>query len=235
MTTRRDILLSAACVATAGAAYAFTPRRRISLLGAGRKLEDVVPRTIGDWASQDVTDLVAPKIEGSLVTKLYNQTVGRVYTNARTGTEIMALLAHGDTQSDDLQLHRPESCYPAFGFWIRSSQVVDLKIFGSVTVPSRRLVAEAPERRESIIYWSRLGEYLPLDRRQQQFDRMATAFNGNIADGLLTRFSIVNPDIEASFRTMEGFIPQLVRSVAPPDRPVLIGTTRSAELVADGV
>jgi EpsI family protein len=146
----------------------------------------------------------------------------------------MTLLAHGDTQTDDLQLHRPESCYPAFGFSIKSSVVTNFEILGPVTVPSRHLVAEAPDRRETIVYWSRLGEFLPVDRKEQQLDRMATAIRGNIADGLLTRFSIVGADSDGAFKALEDFIPQLVRSVARPDRAILIGTTRSLQMAAAG-
>jgi EpsI family protein len=234
MMNRRDALVGAACLAAACASYALTPRRRVTLLGADRKLEDVVPRAFGDWTSQDVTDLVAPKIEGSLISRLYNQTVGRIYTSGRTGVQVMTLLAHGDTQTDDLQLHRPESCYPAFGFSIKSSVVTNFEILGPVTVPSRHLVAEAPDRRETIVYWSRLGEFLPVDRKEQQLDRMATAIRGNIADGLLTRFSIVGADSDGAFKALEDFIPQLVRSVARPDRAILIGTTRSLQMAAAG-
>ncbi len=235
MITRRDALVGSACLAAAGASYGLTPRRRVSLLGSNRKLESIVPIAFAEWTSQDVSDLVAPKVEGSLVAKLYNESLGRVYTNSVTGFQVMALLAHGDTQTDDLQLHRPETCYPAFGFTIRSSSVFDLIIHGPVSIPSRRLVADAPERRENIVYWSRLGEYLPISRQQQQVDRMATAFQGNIADGLLSRFSVVDSDTTRAFAVLEGFIPKLVLSVAKSDRAALIGTDRAKQLVAESV
>ena len=65
-----------------------------------------------------------PTASDSLAAKLYGETVGRIYTQASTGAEIMMLLAHGDTQSNDLQLHRPEVCYPAFGFAISNSTAI---------------------------------------------------------------------------------------------------------------
>ena len=117
MISRRELFLAGACAIGAGAAYALVPRRHVSLLGAA-SVASIVPRMIPGWTSRDVTDLVAPKIENSLAARLYGETVGRVYQNPTTGAEIMMLLAHGDTQSDDLQLHRPEVCYPAFGFAI---------------------------------------------------------------------------------------------------------------------
>ncbi len=235
MIGRRDLIVGTACLAGAGVAYALQPRRHVSLLERGRTVEEIVPRAFTSWKSQDVTDLVAPKIEDSLASRLYGETVGRVYRNGDTGEEIMMLLAHGDTQSEDLQLHRPEICYPAFGFSISQSAITEVGLAPRVTLPSRRLVAEAPDRRETIVYWSRLGEYLPLDRRQQQLDRLRTAMKGDIADGLLARFSMLGADSTAVVGVLERFIPALVRAVAADNRDVLIGSQRAAALAATGI
>lgn len=231
MIARRDFIVGSACLAGAGVAYAMAPRRHVSLLARGRTVEQTVPRVFGSWVSQDVSDLVAPKVEDSLASRLYGETVGRVYRDD-TGAEIMMLLAHGDTQSDDLQLHRPEICYPAFGFSISQSAVAQLALAPGVTLPCRRLVADAPDRRETIIYWSRLGEYLPLDRKQQQFDRLRTAMKGDIADGLLARFSMLGGDPSAAVVVLEKFIPALIWAVSPDHRDVLIGSRRAAALGA---
>jgi EpsI family protein len=232
MIGRRDLIVGAACLAGAGVAYALQPRRHVSLLERGRTVEEIVPRAFASWKSQDVTDLVAPKIEDSLASRLYGETVGRVYRNGETGEEIMMLLAHGDTQSEDLQLHRPEICYPAFGFSISQNAVTNVGLAANVAIPSRRLVAEAPDRRENIVYWSRLGEFLPLDRRQQQLDRLKTAMQGDIADGMLARFSMLSADSVAAVAVLQRFIPLLVRAVAPDQRDVLIGSQRAAALAA---
>jgi EpsI family protein len=232
VTNRRAFLIGAAGVAGAGLAYALKPRRRVSLLPPGVRVDGIVPRAFGDWVSQDVSDLVAPKTEDSLAARLYGETVGRVYTRGRDGAEIMMLLAHGDTQSDDLQLHRPEICYPAFGFAISHSEPLAVRIAGDVSVPSRRLLASAPGRQETIVYWSRLGEFLPTDRKQQQWDRMLTAMHGVIADGLLARFSMIGLDPAACQTVLTTFIAELVLAVAAARRPILIGAGRAAQLAA---
>jgi EpsI family protein len=231
MTARRDLLIGAACLAAGAAAFGLKPRRRVSLLGAA-KLDQIVPRRFGDWTSRDVTDLVAPKTEGSLVAKLYGETVGRIYHQAPTGTEVMMLLAHGDTQSNLLQLHRPEVCYPAFGFEIASSTPYQLPLSGGVTVPSRRLVAIAPDRQENIIYWSRLGEFMPTDGVQQRLDRLTTAMSGYVADGLLARFSALGTDPAPAFAAVASFIGQLVLAVPADQRIGLIGARRAGQMAA---
>ena len=59
---------------------------------------------------------VAPETPDSLAARLYGETVGRIYRQQSTGDQVIMLMAHGDVESNELQLHRPEVCYPAFGF-----------------------------------------------------------------------------------------------------------------------
>lgn len=235
MNGRRDFLIGSACMAAAAAAVALVPRRHAPLLAPGAKLADVVPRAFQGWSSRDVSDLVAPKEEDSLAARLYGETVGRIYSNPGSPGEIMMLLAYGDTQSDDLQLHRPEICYPAFGFAISQSASMAMGLTPEVSLPSRHLVAEAADRRETILYWSRLGQYLPLDRKQQQLDRLFTAMKGEIADGVLARFSVAGREPDQALSIMKAFVPGLVRAVSARSRDVLIGTERAAALRAAGV
>jgi EpsI family protein len=225
---RRDLLIGAACLFGAGAAYALEPRRRVSLLG-GRSLAALIPSQFAGYSARDVSDLVAPR-EDSLSSRLYGQTVGRVYRSAAGGPEIMMLLAHGDTQNDDLQLHRPEICYPFFGYAITLSQVLEVPLASGVTLPCRNVIAQSPDRREDIIYWSRLGEFMPIDHRQQQVDRLRTAMSGDVADGILSRFSVSEAEPEAARAAMLAFIPALVRAVPANARSVLIGSTRATDL-----
>ena len=58
MIGRRDFIFTAGCVAAAGGAWALTPRRRVSLLGA-RRLTNIVPTSFPDWTSTDTSDLVS--------------------------------------------------------------------------------------------------------------------------------------------------------------------------------
>jgi EpsI family protein len=233
MIARRDFIIAAACMGAAGAAYGLTPRRRLSLL-AGRSLARIVPSAFGQWTSEDVTDLVAPAAEGTLASRLYGQTVERKYRRASSDTEIMMLIAHGDTQTSELQLHRPEVCYPAFGFEISANRATLLPLSGAVTLPARSLVAEAPQRRENIVYWTRLGEFLPVNGREQRADRLKTAFTGVVADGVLARLSIVAADPLSAFESIQGFVPDLITAMAASSRAVLIGTARAEAMAAAG-
>jgi EpsI family protein len=231
VTSRRDLLIGAACLVAGGGAYALQPRRRASLLGTA-KLSGIVPAQFGDWTSTDVSNLVAPSEADSLAARLYGQTVERVYRQGDTGAEVMMLLAWGDTQTNELQLHRPEVCYPAFGFTIGDNHPVLLTIARGVDLPARHLVATAPDRRETIAYWTRLGEYTPVSENQQRLDRVRTALHGVIADGLLARFSVMNTDPASAYPTLDQFIAAFIGATAPGDRPALIGTARARALAS---
>ena len=234
MIARRDIFIGGACLAAVGVAYGLEPRQRVSLLGQGM-LEQILPTTVADWTSRDVGDLAAPATQDSLAAKLYGQLVQRVYQQASTGAEVMMLMAHGDSQTNELQLHRPEVCYPAFGFQLSGDKSAQILLARGVELPGRQLTANAPGRQENIIYWARLGEFLPISGNEQRLDRIRTAMRGVVADGLLARFSLLGSDPTAAFATLEGFVPQLLKAVAANRRPALVGTQIANAMTAAGV
>ncbi len=233
MIGRRDVLLGALCVGGAVAGTALKPRREVRLLTSG-KLADVVPAAFGTWRSENVGDPYAVNGEGTLSAKLYNELLVRQYVNIDTGVGVMMLMAYGGRQSDELQLHRPEVCYPAFGFNVTRNEPLTLPISRTVSVPARRLAAEAEGRIESIIYWSRMGELLPQDGGEQRSARLKIAMQGIIPDGLLSRFSMTGVDPQLEWSAIEGFVAELMGAVAPARRNILIGSERANALARDG-
>jgi EpsI family protein len=191
---------------------------------AHESLDQMSPTAFGDWSGRDVSNLVAPKTPGDLASRLYDQTVERVYEHRVSGAQIMMLLAHGDTQSNDLQLHRPEVCYPAFGFEIRANRRTAIPLGGGAQLPTTALVASAPGRLENIVYWTRLGEFLPTTESEQRIDRVKTALHGVVADGLLARFSLLGEDQDQATGTISSFIQAFIGSVVPANRAAFVGS-----------
>lgn len=228
---RRDLLIGGACLAAAGGAHLLRPSRNVALL-SGATLADVVPATFGEWTSEDVGDPLALNGPGTLSAKLYNELLVRVYTHQTTSDQVLALLAYGGRQTDELQLHRPEICYPAFGYNLVSNQPVALGLGSGISIPSRQLLAESSDRRESVLYWSRIGEYLPKTGGEQRDVRFKIALDGVIPDGLLSRFSTSSVDPKDAMKLFGTFIPALILAVAPQYRKVLIGTDRAAKLAS---
>jgi EpsI family protein len=228
MISRRNVVLGGACVAAAVAGTALRPRQEQPLL-TGAKLAEVVPAKFGRWVSEDVGDPYAINGEGTLADKLYNELVTRLYVDESSGTAVMSLLAYGGRQSDELQLHRPEVCYPAFGYNLVRNDATMLPLGSRATLPVRRLAAEAEGRRESIVYWSRMGEFLPQDGGEQRAARLRIAMQGVIPDGLLCRFSTAGDYPERDWPVIGRFIGELLAAVRPDMRKVLIGTQRAQQ------
>src|SRR5690606_22844000 len=109
------------------------------------------------WTKRDTNAIVVPESEDSLSARLYSQTLGRLYTRGDNDF-VMMLIAYGDTQNDTLQLHRPEVCYPAFGFELTQSSRTSIALDRNVSIPGRTLTASMPDRIEHITYWTRIGE-----------------------------------------------------------------------------
>jgi EpsI family protein len=231
MINRRDLLIGGACFAAAAGAEVLRPHKRVALLGSNQKLEDVIPKEFGVWKAHDAEGIVTPQSEDSLAARLYNQSVGRTYTGPGNST-LMLLIAYGNTQSDTLQLHRPEVCYPAFGFTLSENQPTQIAMGGGAVVPGRNLVAQSPGREERITYWTRLGEYLPTNNSEQRQMKFRTALAGIIPDGVLVRISNTEVDDASGFGLNARFASDLLKAVPPAVRPALITTAQARMLTA---
>ncbi len=225
---RRDVLMGGALFAAAGAAFAWTPRKRLVLLG-NRELEDVVPARIGDWQHVQSSDFVLPKSPGSLADRLYSQTLARLYRSP-TRLPMMVVIAYGAVQNDLLQLHRPEACYTAVGYTISASRRTTVPLGPKVALPVRELSATADQRLEQICYWTRIGDDLPTDGREQRWVKLQQQLHGYLSDGILVRISTVAPPEQAVFDELTAFAAAMVESLRPADRQILIGRPLAAGL-----
>jgi len=234
MTSRRSVIIGGACLAAAAAGVAAKPRRRVALIGSDQ-LQDIVPEAFGSWRSREVNDPLALNEEGTLAGRLYNQLLTRIYSQSETGVEIMLLMAYGAEQTNDLQLHRPEVCYPAFGFTLTRNEISAVPLPRGASVPARQLLAVASDRSESVLYWSRMGEFMPLDGPEQRIDRVKIAVQGVIPDGLLARFSMMTPtSSDHGWSVIRQFASDLVMAAPPKKRGALIGAERALALAAVG-
>lgn len=225
MMTRRNLLVGTACLAAGALSYGLKPRERISLLGA-KKMESIVPVTFPGWSAEISEGMVKPKTEG-LAAELYSEVVTRTYRGEADSADVMLLIAYGGIQSDLVQLHRPEVCYPALGFTIRSREVDSIQLPGGAALPIVRMVAAAGGRQEVVVYWTRVGEDLPTSNSDQRSILLQTSFKGIIPDGVLVRSSIVHEDAGEAFRILDGFIPSMLQAVSAENRRALIGTRPS--------
>lgn len=231
MIDRRDLLIGGACLVTAGSAAAMRPRERMSLVN-GAKLDKAVPKSFAGWQYRPSDAIVVPEDEDSLASRLYSELVTRLYTRGDSEF-VMMLIAYGDTQNDLLQLHRPETCYPAFGFVVSDSRAAEIPLGDGASIPGRTLVASSPGRVEHISYWTRIGEAMPVNGSEQRVAKLRAQFSGVIPDGVLVRLSTSMREPAESFALNARFAADMVRAVGPALRPALV-TTETARRVEAG-
>ena len=222
MIKRRDLVFGAMGLTALGIAEGLKPRKRLLLLKQGT-IAQALPKTFGDWSAEDSDNLVNPATAGKLTRALYSQLVMRVYSDAKINADVMVLAAYGDTQSDLLQVHRPENCYPAVGFTLKESKPDLLDLGGGAKLPIRRVVATTLERTENIVYWTRIGESLPRSGPEQRSQRIENSIKGFVPDGILMRNSLVGDSTEA-FRILDSFVPEMLRAIPAATRMAFVGT-----------
>lgn len=216
---RRKFALGLAFASIAGVAAARQPTRNIDYLGKN-KLDQVLPEKLGKWTFVSSSGLVVPP-EDQLARALYSQLLTRVYADP-SGAPIMLLVAQSASQTGILQIHRPEFCYTAGGYKLSPSMPHPVQLPGSV-LPALSISATRDARTEQIVYWTRIGNHMPVSWPQQ---RMAVAMDnlrGFIPDAIMVRVSTFGHDRAAALAVVDDFIRTLMESVAPPIRRVFVG------------
>lgn len=220
---RRDLLVGMACVSALGLAEWLRPRTPVVLMPPGGKLAQLVPDRLGPWVVGPDGEIVVPRTEGSLASRLYGDQLARIYYRAdQPNLPMMLSIAYGFRQSDALQLHRPEVCYPAIGFTVGSPRPMMLALAGG-GIPVVALTATMRDRVEDLIYWTRMGRRFPRNEAEQREMRFANAVEGLVPDGALVRVSAIrtNPDVPV-FGQVESFMQAMTGALGPAGRRVLL-------------
>ena len=217
--TRRRFALGLAFMSTAGVAAFRQPNVNLDYFGEN-KLVDVLPKQIGRWRFVTNSGLVIPP-EDQLSRALYSQLLTRVYSANDQSSPVMLLVAQSSSQTGILQIHRPESCYTAGGYSLSAVEphVVELP---SGPLETLSLQATNDIRTEQILYWTRIGEHLPANWRQQRMAVARDNLRRIIPDALMVRVSVINNDRAAAFATMDAFIQAMIESIRPQLRQAFI-------------
>lgn len=219
--SRRDLLFGGVMLGAAGVVYARTPRRAEMSIGPG-ELEKIIPLTIGPWRYETSSGLVLPPPD-QLADKLYSQQLTRVYVS-ENNIPIMLLMAYGDSQSGMLQVHRPEVCYPAGGYTLTRTRLIDLPLDDGRMIPAKRFSATSQARTEQLLYWTRIGDVLPVSWTAQRLAVMNANLHGIIPDGILVRVSAISSTPQGTDEALELFAREMVRAAGPRGERMLVGT-----------
>jgi len=215
---RRKFLIGAAFAGSAAAAYARTPRTIEDALGK-RKLDDIIPKKIGEWEFATVSGLVTAP-EDQLSKMLYSQLFTRVYVSPGKPS-IMMLVAQSASQTGVLQVHRPEVCYPAGGYSLSPVVEFDLPLTHG-RLRTNQLTASAGGSSEHIIYWTRIGQHMPISWAQQRWAVAGDNLRGIIPDAVLARISTQHPDRDEATAHISSFTRSMIDVLPDRDRRVLM-------------
>lgn len=215
--SRREVVLGSLFLTAAGVTAARMPDRPINYLG-DRKLEKVVPKTIGKWQFVSSSGLVLPT-EDQLALTLYSQQLARVYWD-KVGPPIMLLIAAGNNQTGFLQVHRPEFCYTAGGYELSNASMQPIQLRDGREIVVNKLLATREGQSEWMLYWTRIGTRIPDSWAQQRLAIASDNLKKIIPDAILIRASTLMPDGDKAADILSEFVEAMIESVAPSLRRV---------------
>lgn len=216
--TRRKVLVGMLAAGAAATAALARPTKHLDYLGKDT-LEDLIPKQIGGWDFAAASGLVVPP-EDDLSDALYSQLLTRVYTNGEN-PPVMLLIAYSAGQTGILQIHRPEVCYPVGGFALSPITTNPVRAGGTL-IPANRLSATADSLTEHMLYWTRVGNEMPLSWRDQRVAVAEANLRGLIPDAVLVRISTRRADARLAQSTLERFAADLIAALPANRRPVLV-------------
>lgn len=214
-------------IAAAAGSWLATPR--LQAVQAAPSLDATVPKAFGQWRAVQTGAAQVDVSQGveTVQEQPYDQTVMRTYVNAR-GDQIMLALAWGERQRQDVKVHRPEVCYPAQGYVVRSAAMGSpISVAAHAQpVPTTELLAESRGGSyEAVRYWIRIGSQYGGDGIGARWYILNEGFRGRIPDGILVRASQRLASAEAAPQSqllMSTFLADLVAAVPAQTRQMLV-------------
>lgn len=218
----RNLLIGAAMVVVALAALLYKPLPLAAAQGPKIDLESLIPKQFEGWQMDDpsMTLRSSPEQEEALK-KIYSQILTRTYASSQ-GTRVMLSVVYGDGIDRQLDIHRPEICYPAQGFSVsKYTDQVIRTLSGGLSV--RRLVAQNGQRIEPISYWIKVGDKAVSSSFERKLQKLIQGLTGRADSGLLARVSTIQNDEVLAFKEQEAFINAMLQAMPAEQRKLLIG------------
>lgn len=195
----KHYLLAALMLLTAYLGFAMTPTLNYVEIKEAQKFINAIPKQFGDWQevpnNQLQVDLV-PKEEGERTTdNPYDDVLMRTYVNSK-GQHVQLALAYGKSMRQEVKIHRPELCYYAQGFEVKSLLSSDFGIVSAHNQPivGKNMLAVNQNYQEAVSYWIRIGDMYSQSPWQTRFYIIKRGLVGDVVDGVLVRASVVLAD-----------------------------------------
>lgn len=230
----RSVMVMAVLVTASYAASRMMPQHQ---LGSGDlRLEQLIPQRFGTWVAepQPVSQvLLVPNAAGEAAvaqSASYDDVLMRTYRRT-DGVRVMVAIAYGSRQTQELKIHRPELCYYAQGFEVRSLGPRLVRLHDARSIESLALVTQNRSRTEIVTYWIRVGQRLANGPWDMRWTIFREGLNGRVPDGLLVRASSLaeSPSrAERELLVQHAFLADLYREVPAATRAFLAGAAEVA-------
>jgi EpsI family protein len=218
----RFLLVGAAMVLAVGLSFAIEPPKGGKADSVD--LKKVVPEAFGEWSLDPQMALVvaSPDVEAKLA-KVYQQTLSRTYMNPK-GERMMLSIAYTGDIDQQMDVHRPELCYPAQGFDI-VAKTQDAKVATPAgELPVKQLVARHGMRVEPITYWITVGDTTATKGWERKLVKLRYGLTGQIPEGMLVRVSSISPQPASAYQHQNEFIKGMLGAIDEKDRKRFVGT-----------
>jgi EpsI family protein len=216
--SRREFVTGLLMAGGAGVALARTPDVALNYLGS-HTLEQAIPAKIGRWSFVTNSGLVIPP-KDQLALAIYSQLLTRVYADETSA--IMLLVAYSANQTGFLQVHRPEFCYTAAGYQLSNFAPHDIALSGANQLRVNSLDATRDGQLEKLLYWTRIGDRIPLSWMQQKLTVAEQNLQRIIPDAALIRVSTITSDGDQALGIMDDFVRAMLESVPSSLRRVFV-------------
>lgn len=218
----KHLLLLLLMVCTAALASVMRPTGKLSDQLPPMDLENMVPRQFGQWRElTNVAMQVVNPEQQEVIDTIYSQTLSRIYMH-NSGYRVMLAVAYGNDQSDQLQLHKPEICYPAQGFVLDNTVEGRLNL-ADKSIPVTQLLTHLGQRNEPVTYWTMVGDQVAGRGFSKKLIELGYSLNGTVPDGMLVRVSSVDREPDRAFQLQADFAAAMVAAIAPEHRPRFAG------------
>lgn len=218
----KSILLAVLMLSASAVAIALRPTHLLADEAAPLKLDEVTPKAFGSWREEPTSRLsIVDPQEKELIDKIYTTTLTRNYIN-QDGYRVMLSISYGKDQSDASQVHRPEVCYPAQGFTLKSKQAAMLETSDG-PIPVTRIETHLGPRNEPVTYWILVGDRVVGPGLAKKLVQLGYGLRGQIPDGLLFRVSSIDGATTAAYHAQDDFVHQLLSVLDPQARAKFIG------------
>jgi EpsI family protein len=191
-------------------------------------LEEIIPENFGQWSELKTNqisqvDLLVNREGEATTDSPYDDVLMKTFINDN-GEQVMLALAYGRTQKQEVKIHRPELCYQAQGFDVKSLSNISLNILGN-EIPAKQMTADALQRDEKVLYWIRIGDTISQSPWQTRWSIFQQGLKGEIADGMLIRTSQTftgDYDDESSLEIQKQFLSDLMNSLPVSQRALFL-------------